>query len=84
MSYELIPAIGTQCTCGEQPWLLCPERFDANLPAFYICGVCGRVGQVGGGLIIRPQKPASTVTAAPVDLAAPQPDLAQPQVNPDR
>jgi hypothetical protein len=27
---------------------------------------------------------ASTVTAAPVDLAAPEDDLAQPQVNPDR
>ena len=28
--------------------------------------------------------PASTVTAAPVDSAAPNVDLAQPQVNPDR
>ena len=53
MSYELIPAIGTQCTCGEQPWLLCPERSETTLPAFYLCGFCGRVAQVGVGLITR-------------------------------
>lgn len=32
---------------------MCPERCDANLPAFYLCGFCGQVAQVGVGVITR-------------------------------
>ena len=83
MTYELIPAVGTQCACGEQPWLMCPERFDANLPAFYLCGFCGQVAQVGVGVVTRRLITAYSerATTRPADEKS---GVGGPPLNPDR
>lgn len=49
--YVVHEAEGTICPdCNATPLLLAPEAWlpDA-LPAFYVCGTCGRIGQVGVG-----------------------------------
>lgn len=55
--YELVRTENVQCPeCGESPWLLCSQTFDIDLslPAFYLCGFCGHVGQLGVGPVRRP------------------------------
>lgn len=80
MTYELIPAVGTQCTCGKQPWLMCPERCDANLPAFYLCGFCGQVAQVGVGVVTRrlTSVPADSPELASANISGMTPAAAEP------
>lgn len=47
--YVFVDDQDTICpVCGKHPRLLCPDVFNASLPAFYICE-CGRVAQVGVG-----------------------------------
>jgi len=51
--YQIMGVTNSFCPdCGMGAYLLAPENWNISMPAFYLCGGCGYIGQIGVGPVI--------------------------------